>query len=181
MRILNPQCAVVTGEDTSGVKTTSESGCPHNLTASTTKGCAKEERQRPAGRGRPVLRAPTAEHRQILELSYDNSGAEIARKLKCSRQYVHWVLRRWDRLRPPRSPAPTPIQPPAHRAKIREIKDSIVAFRIPQSLASSLQHSRDVLGLGANASASQVARVIVCQFLNEQVKPEIETVIQSGS
>jgi transposase-like protein len=120
-------------------------------------------RQSGVPRKRPGLRPqekPSPTNRQIIELSSQFNGNEIARRFGVSRQRVHQVLDRWKHLRPER---PRLVCPSIEkvRKEHREVRSEIVSFRLTSDQARSVRTALMTWGFGNRLSNSAACRAVL--------------------
>lgn len=161
MTTINPQIAAFIEEYKSGQFTNTELANRHGVSLSTVSGWIRQSGMPRKPRGARPLKQPSPIHRQILELSAQLNGQEIAWQFGLTRQRVHQVLNRWRHLRP-RRPEP-PVRPTAERVhkKHRELRSQIVSFRLTAKQTDRVREALMTWGFGNRFSNSSASRAVL--------------------
>ena len=113
-------------------------------------------------RGRRVLKEPTSEHMRILELVRVHGGAEAARRIGISKQWVSRVVHKWSPQLAKRRAAKSETKRPTLR---RLRRNFVVSFRITKVEWDQLQTAQLPPGAGMELSRPNKARAIVLNHI----------------
>ena len=161
MKTTSPQFAVAVQEYQSGQYTNQELANRHGVSLSTIANWIRRSGGPRKPHGPRPLEEPSPTHRQIIELSAELSGHEIARRFGLSPQRVHQILERWEHLRPERPKTPSRPTAGQVRRKRRELRSQIVSFRLTSKQTEFVRAALMTWGFGNRLSNSAACRAVL--------------------
>ena len=164
MKTISPKFAIAVQEYESGQFSNQALADRHGVSLSTIHYWIRKSGAPRKPRGPRPLEEPSPIQRQMIELSAELTGREIARRFGMSPQRVHQVLNRWDHLRPQR---PEPVKSVAEQnpKKRRELRKQIVSFRLTAPQADRVRAALMTWGFGNRLSNGAACRAVLLAAL----------------
>ena len=137
----------------------------HGVSLSTISHWARKANLTQKPRGRRSLDKPNATQQEMIELSAHLTLAKIAERFGVSRQRVHQVLKRWSQLRPTPPPAAEVHPNLAPVRHVRELKDTVVSFRLSAPQIGRVNEMLHMVELPKRVSRNQACRLFLLAAL----------------